>query len=162
MDDMREEHGVEDGLLAGVVEGEGDKQKISAKAVKARLKEIGDDPEFADERDAIEEYDKLLKQQDEIKDRLKTAREDLDKKIDAKYPKLSKDEIRMLVVDDKWLPMLAAAVQGELDRVSQTLTGRIRQLAERYAAPMPKLMEDVDTLASRVDEHLKKMGAVWA
>ena len=50
--------------------------------------------------------------------------------IDAKYPKLTEDEIKTLVVDEKWLATIAAAVQGELDRVSQTLTGRIRQLAD--------------------------------
>ena len=68
---------------------------------------------------------------------------------------------KTLVVDDKWLATIAAAVQGELDRVSQTLTGRIRQLAERYATPLPQLTGEVATLAARVDEHLKKMGAVW-
>ncbi len=52
-------------------------------------------------------------------------------------------------------------MQGELDRVSQTLTGRIRELAERYATPMPQLDEEVETLARRVDEHLKKMGFAW-
>jgi len=70
-------------------------------------------------------------------------------------------EIRALVVDDKWLAQLAADVQSELDRVSQALTARIRQLAGRYAAPLPQLTKDVKTLAARVDEHLKKMGAVW-
>ena len=55
----------------------------------------------------------------------------------------------------------AATVQGELDRVSQTLTGRIRQLAERYATPLPQLTIEVATLVARVDEHLKKMRAVW-
>jgi type I restriction enzyme M protein len=45
--------------------------------------------------------------------------------------------------------------------VSQTLTGRIRQLAERYASTLPKLTGEVATLAARVDEHLKKMGARW-
>jgi len=74
---------------------------------------------------------------------------------------LTEDEIKTLVVDDKWLAALAAAVQGELDRVSQTLTGRIRQLAERYATPLPQLTGEVAMLARRVDEHLKKMGAVW-
>ena len=54
-------------------------------------------------------------------------------------------------MDDKWLAQLSAAVQGELDRVSQTLTGRIRQLAERYAAPLPKLTDEVETLAGRVE-----------
>jgi type I restriction enzyme M protein len=85
----------------------------------------------------------------------------LDAKLDAKYPTLTEDEIKALVVDDKWLASIAAAVQGELDRVSQTLTGRIRQLAERYATPLPQLTDEVATLASRVDEHLKEMGAVW-
>ena len=63
------------------------------------------------------------------------------------------------MVDDKWMARLSAAVQGELDRVSQTLTGRIRELAERYATPLPKLIDEVETLAARVDEHLKRMGA---
>ena len=49
-------------------------------------------------------------------------------------------------------------MQGELDRVSQTLTSRIRQLAERYATPLPQLVEEVEALAAKVDEHLKKMG----
>lgn len=56
---------------------------------------------------------------------------------------------------------LAASVQGELDRVSQALTGRIKQLAERYATTIPQLAGEVETLAARVDEHLKKMGFVW-
>ena len=47
------------------------------------------------------------------------------------------------MVDDKWMARLSAAVQGELDRVSQTLTGRIRELAERYATPLPKLTDEV-------------------
>jgi type I restriction enzyme M protein len=161
LDELREEHGGEEGLLAEVIEGEGDKQKITAKAIKARLKEIGKDPDYADEVKALKGYDALLGAQADTKAKLKAAREDLDAKLHAKYPKLSEDEIKTLAVDDKWLATLAAAVQGELDRVSQTLTGRIRQLAERYAAPLPKLTDEVATLAARVDEHLKKMGAVW-
>ena len=161
LDEQKEEQGGEDGLLAEVIEGEGDKQKITAKAVKARLKEIGKDPEFADERKALEDYAALLDKQADAKSRLKAAQEDLDAKLDAKYPKLTEDEIKTLVVDDKWLATIAAAVQGELDRVSQTLTGRIRQLAERYATPLPQLTDEVATLAARVDGHLKKMGAVW-
>ncbi len=74
------------------------------------------------------------------------------------YARLTEDDIKTLVVDDKWLATLAGAVQGELDRVSQTLTGRIRQLAERYATPLPQLTGEVATLASCVEEHLKKMG----
>ena len=159
---MREENGGEDGLLAEVIEGEGDKQKITAKAVKARLKEIRIDPLYADERAALEQYADLLKQQSDANAKRKAAQEDLDQKIDAKYPRLTEVEIKTLVVDDKWMAYLSTSVQSEIDRISQTLTGRIRQLADRYATPLPKLTEKVEGLAARVEKHLKKMGAVWS
>jgi type I restriction enzyme M protein len=68
---------------------------------------------------------------------------------------------KSLVVDDKWMARLEAALHGELDRVSQTLTGRIRELAERYATPLPQLTDEVGMLAARVEEHLRQMGAAW-
>ncbi len=161
LQEMLEENSGEEGLLAEVIEGEGDKQKITAKAVKARLKEIGKDPDYADERIALQDYAALLDKQTDVKSKLKAAQDDLEAKLDAKYPKLTEEEIKSLVVDDKWLVTLANAVQGELDRVSQTLTGRIRQLAERYATPLPTLTKELSILSARVEEHLKKMGAVW-
>lgn len=161
LQEATEENSGEEGLLTEVIEGEGDKQKITAKAVKARLKEIGKDPDYADERKALQDYAALLDKQTDIKANLKAAQDDLEIKLDAKYPKLTEEEIKQLVVDDKWLATLADAVQGELDRVSQTLTGRIRQLAERYAMPLPTLTKELSTLSALVDEYLKKMGAVW-
>ena len=161
LDEMLEENSGEDGLLAEVIEGEGDKQKIVAKAVKARLKEIGKDPLYEDERVALEAYADLLDQQTKAKAKRKAEQEALDKKIDAKYPKLTEAEIKTLVIDDKWMARLSATVQDEIDRVSQTLTGRVRQLAERYATPLPKLEADVTSLSGRVSGHLKAMGVAW-
>jgi type I restriction enzyme M protein len=161
LEELREEQGGEEGLLSEVIEGEGDKRKITAKAVKARLKEIGKDPDYTDEIKALKEYASLIDQQCDIKIKLQQARHELDAKLHVKYPKLTEDEIKQLVVEDKWLATLTAAVQGELDRVSQTLTSRIRQLAERYAAPLSELINEIDHLAGRVGDHLKKMGAVW-
>ncbi len=159
--ELREENSGEEGLLAEVIEGKGDKQKITEKSVKARLKEIGENPLYADERAVLEVYADLLKQRTKAKAKQKAAQKELDQKIDAKYPKLTTAEIKTLVVDDKWMARLLAAVQGALDRVSQTLTGRIRELAERYATPLPKLADDVEKLGAKVDEHLKQMGVVW-
>ena len=160
LNEMREENSGEDGLLVEVIEGKGDKQKITAKAVKARLKEIGDDSLYAEEHAALEGYADLLKQLSSVKLKHKAAQEDLDKKIDAKYPKLSETEIKMLVIDDKWMTHLSVSLQNEIDHVSQMLTGRIRQLAERYATPLPKLIDEAETLSARVEDHLKMMGAV--
>jgi type I restriction enzyme M protein len=162
LDEMREEHSGEDGLLAEANEAnDGEPLKITAKSLKAALKKIGQTPDDADERKALEAYADLLEQLAETKAQRKAAQEDLDKKIDAKYPKLTEAEIKTLVVDDKWMARLQAAVQGELDRVSQTLTGRIRELAERYAMPLPQLSDEVAILTARVEVHLKRMGAVW-
>ena len=52
-------------------------------------------------------------------------------------------------------------MHGELDRASQTLTTRVRDLAERYASPLPVLSQGVEELTNRVAAHLKKMGASW-
>ena len=103
----------------------------------------------------------LIERQSVIRTKIKEAEEELDRLAYDQYPKLTEAEIQALVVDDKWLTTLAAAVQGELDRVSQTITGRIRQLAERYATPLPQLTDEVAALAAKVDQHLQKMGAVW-
>ncbi|MFH1740625.1 MAG: type I restriction endonuclease subunit M, partial [bacterium] len=158
MEEMAEEHGSEEGLLAEV---KNDKGKVTRAAVTARIKEIKDNAEFADELNVLKEYLALIEKEADAVSRIKDAQKDLEAKVAAKYGKLSEDEIKTLVVDDKWLATIAAAVQSELDHVSQTLTGRIRELADRYATPLPKLTGEVETLAARVDEHLKKMGAVW-
>jgi len=158
MEDLKQEQSGEEGLLADVIDEKG---KISKGAVTARLKEIKGDEDYADERTALEDYLNLVDQKSEADRKLKEAKKALEGKVAAKYGKLTDDEIKTLVVDDKWLAALAAAMQSELDRVSQALTGRIRQLADRYASPLPQLTTEVATLAARVDDHLKKMGAVW-
>jgi type I restriction enzyme M protein len=161
LDDQKEEQGGDGGLLEEAFEKDGDTIKFTAKGLRARIKEIESDREFADERRALKDYATLLEKRTDTKSQLKAAQADLDAKLDAKYPELTEDEIKTLVVDDKWLATIGAAVQGELDRVSQTLTGRIRQLAERYATPLPQLTQEVASLGARVDGHLKKMGSVW-
>ncbi len=158
LEEMAEEHGGEDGLLA---DAKNDKDKITKASVAARLKEIKGDAEAADERKVLTEYLGLAEKAAATSGKVNDAQDALTAKVAAQYGKLTEDEIKKLVVDDKWLTTLAATVQGELDRVSQTLTGRIRQLAERYATPLPQLTGEVTALTARVEAHLKQMGAVW-
>ena len=158
LEEMAEEHGGEDGLLAEV---KNDKGKIPKAAVTARIKEIRGDADFDDEMKMLNECLALIEKEAEADGRIKTARKALEAKVAVQYGKLTEAEIKALVVEDKWLAAMAASVQSELDRVSQALTGRIRELAERYATPLPQLEKEVETLAARVNEHLKKMGAVW-
>lgn len=155
MEELEEENGGEEGLLE---EARTDKGKLTAKSVKDRLKAIRHDRDAADERKLLTEYLALIEEEAAAGKRVKEARKALDEKVTAKYATLAEDEVKGLVVDDKWLATLAADVQTELDRVSQALAGRIRELAERYATPVPRLIVEVDALSARVDEHLRKMG----
>jgi type I restriction enzyme M protein len=66
-----------------------------------------------------------------------------------------------LVVDDQWIGAHGFAEHTELDRVSQTLTRRFRQVADRHATPLPQLEDEVNAFARRVEGHLKKMGSAW-
>ena len=152
--ELEEEHGGEEGCLGAL-------DKIAKGEVNARLKEIKGDKDAKDEITVLKRWLDVAEQETTLKRAVKDQDAALDGLAYAKYPKLTGAEIKTLVVDDKWMARLSAAVQGELDRVSQTLTGRIRELAERYATPLPKLSEEVETLSARVDEHLKKMGASW-
>ena len=158
LEEFEEEHGGNDGLLA---DARNDKDKLTKASVAARLKEIKGDKDGADERQALSDYLALVDKESAASERLSEAQEALNEKVAAKYAKLSEEEIKTLVVEDKWLAALGASVQGELDRVSQTLTARARELAERYVTPLPALMDEVETLSSRMDEHLRQMGAVW-
>ena len=164
LEEQDEEHGGEGGLLE---EGKTDKGKLTAKSVKDRLKALqaltvrAEIAEAQDEIKALKTYAALLELEATASKKAKDAQKALDAKVAAKYEHLTVADIQALVVQDKWLATLTASVQGELDRVSQALTGRIRQLAERYATPLPSVGDEVEVLASRVDEHLKAMGFVW-
>lgn len=152
--ELEEEHGGEEGGLGAL-------DKIAKAEVNARLKEIKGDKEAQDEAAVLKRWLELSERETALKRAVKEQEAALDRLAYEKYPKLTEAEIKTLVVDDKWMARFATAVQGELERVSQTLTGRIRELAERYGTPLPQLTEEVETLAARVEEHLAKMGASW-
>jgi type I restriction enzyme M protein len=159
VEEMNEEHGGEEGLLYEAKPDKGnEKGKVTAKSVKYRLEELKHDPDAADERKLLEQCLGLIEKEAEANRAAKEAKGAINKKTVAKYTKLTETEVKALVVEDKWLARLEADARGELDRVSQSLTGRVKLLAERYAVPMPKLAAEVEALSFKVDEHLKRMG----
>lgn len=155
MEEMAEEQGGEGGLLE---EAKTDKDKFSKASVTARLKEIRTDRDAADERQALQTFLALIDQEAEAGATFKAAQDALMAKVLVKDTKITENEIKALVVDDKWLASIEAAVQDELSWLSQSLTGRVRQLAERYAKPLPKLSAAVEVLAARLENHLRTMG----
>jgi type I restriction enzyme M protein len=156
--ELDEEQGGEEGLLEAA---RNEKGKLTKAGIKARLQDIAFDPESSDECGLLKQYLQLIEQEFTAGKQVREAQKALETKVSAKYKALSESEVKALVVDDKWLSALTADVQGGLDRISQALSGRIKQLAERYTVPLPKLSEEVEVLSGKVDKHLNKMGFVW-
>ncbi|WP_353268201.1 class I SAM-dependent DNA methyltransferase [Gemmatimonas sp.] len=153
--ELEEEHGGEDGYLGAL-------EKVAKTDVSARIKELKNDKDAKDEMAVLKRWLELCDSEAALKRAVREQDAALDALAYAKYATLTVAEIKTLVVDDKWMARLSTAVRGELDRVSQTLTGRIRELAERYATPLPALVDEMVKLSARVDAHLAKMGAVWS
>ena len=128
-----EEHGGEEGLSRRA------RGKIAKSARSMRgSRRVKGDAEAKDEAAVLARWLELPTARPALKRAVREQERRSTQQTYAKYPKLTEAEIKTLVVDDKWMARLSAAVQGELDRVSQTLTGRIRELAERYATPLPQ------------------------
>ena len=52
-------------------------------------------------------------------------------------------------------------IHSEMDRISQRLTQRTKELAERYETPLSTQTKQVADLETAVQGHLQKMGFVW-
>ncbi|WP_373991727.1 type I restriction-modification system subunit M [Duganella sp. BuS-21] len=151
MAEMEEEHGGDDGAFAKL-------DKVNKANVSASLKEIKGDKEAKDEAGALHAWLKLCAQEADLKKSLKEAEAELDALAYGKYRTLVEADIKTLAVEDKWMAAISAAIHGEMDRISQTLTRRVKELAERYETPLPKLVDKVADLSEKVVAHLKKMG----
>ncbi|HOT15878.1 MAG TPA: N-6 DNA methylase, partial [Bacteroidales bacterium] len=156
--ELEEEHNTEEGLFADVPD------KVNKGNVQKRLKAI-DTPklktENAEEIKVLKAYLKLIDDQTAINKKIKEALAELDKKVIERYKTLTEDEIKQLVVDDKWMTVLERDVKTEMERISQRLTQRIKELAERYETTLPQQTTEVAELESKVNTHLQKMGFVW-
>jgi type I restriction enzyme M protein len=149
--ELEEEHGGEEGAFSEL-------EKVNKGSVQARLREIEGDVESKDESAALKDWLKAKTEGDKHKKRLTELQTEVDAKAYAKYPKLSESEVKSLVIDDKWLATLDARIYGEMVRVSQQLTARVKELGELYEARLSQLILQTDELEQKVNSHLKRMG----
>jgi type I restriction enzyme M protein len=158
MEEIKEGYEGDEGLLNDIMN---DKGKITKRDLITRLKELSHNSEDENELAVLEEYLTLLDKETAAKKQIKDANEALSMQVAAKYPELTEANVKTLVVEDKWFDAICSDIKTEVDRVSGELAGRVKQLYERYAVPLPVLSSGVEELSTRVDEHLKKMGFVW-
>jgi len=151
---IEEQDGEEDPLS----EVKNDKGKVTKTEIPKRLKALKGEPESDDEIAALKQCKKLMDNEAAAKKAVKDAQAELDQAVLARYAELTEDEIKQLAVDDKWLVDIRAAIESEVERITNQLAGRVRELEERYAEPLPAIEREVEALAARVTGHLEKMG----
>jgi type I restriction enzyme M protein len=152
IEELVEEHGGEGGLLADALTEAG---KLTAASVKARIKSGEAEPE---EAKLLKLVAKLMTAETAAKKAVKEAEEALTEATLKKYPELTEDEIRALVVDDKWLTDIAELIEAEIEARTEQLTARVRVLTERYGQTLPEIAANVSSISLRVAEHLKSLG----
>ena len=155
---IEEEHAGEEGLLNYATN---DKGGITKTTITTFIKANKNN---ADEKEAValaKTVLDLFTKEASLKKALKAKVTELDEATLAKFKTLTEAEVRSLVVEDKWLASLHAAIQTEIDAISQRLTGRIKELADRYENTMGELDNQTQTLEEKVSAHLENMGLVW-
>ena len=152
--ELEEEHSGEEGYFAEF-------ERINKASIQARIRELMFEQESEDERAVLNQYLDLTEKLKNLRATINALEHSLDDKLYKKYPKLNTDDIKTLVVDDKWMQSLDEAINGEVDQISQHLTNRIKELADRYETPMPDINKEVEELEDKVNAHLDKMGFSW-
>ena len=152
--ELEEEYSGEEGFLTAL-------DKINKAEITKRLKEIKQDREAKEEAVILKKWLDLDLEQAELKARIKKMEEDSDKRAYEKYPMLTEKDVKSIVANHKWLPAIEVTLQTELDRVSQQLMGRVKELVDRYDSPLPLIDKEIKALEEKVNGHLKKMGFLW-
>lgn len=157
LDEFVEEQSGEDGVLADcITDG-----KIVEKSVKDKVKNLKSTDKDSEELALLLEYQTTvaeLKQQNKTVKELAVAFESM---IEEKYSDLTEEEIKDLLLNKKWFADIYAGINELFVAVSNSLTNRLIELAERYELTLPELEKNVDDYESRVTKHLKRMGFVW-
>ena len=158
LDELTEEQTGEDGVLFDCLN---DKDAVDSKQVAAKQKDLKKSAPKSEEYKLLVEYSNLVKR---VKDQNKAIKElnaELDDRVRAKYPELTMEEIKELLVNRKWYYTIFAGIKSLYDTTSHNMANRIVELAERYENTLPKLTQDAETYEVKVKAHLERMGFEW-
>lgn len=142
-----------------------DKGNVNASSVKARiaiLRETTPVPErYAEDYEQLMSLYNLMVKNDEQSKLVKVLKVQLDEKAKEKYTVLAMEEIKELLVNKKWYYSIFDGIDALYVAISNSITNRIVELAERYEDTLPALSATVDEYEAKVKSHLERMGFVW-
>jgi len=161
LNEFEEEHSTEtaDGeapLLSEVMDEDG---KISKKNVQARLKELSKND--IQEKEVLTQWMELYDEISKINKQIKQLQENLYKQVLTQYQALSEEEIKEMVINDKWMHSLEKNINDYIQKIATRLSTRIKELTERYETPLSDIEKEVKEYTQKVKEHLVKLGIEW-
>jgi type I restriction enzyme M protein len=149
-----EEHGSEDGPLSEAM----DDDKITKALAAARLKVARWESPDAEELDILHYLLKLYDVEAVAKKSAKEAQAKLDLATFKQYGKLGEDEIKTLVLNDKWQAAVLRRISSEVESLTLDLVVRLNELGGRYAETIGQLDQSLYRIATKIEGHLAAMG----
>lgn len=133
--------------------------KVNVAAVKRFLKELKKcRPVPTDSVDVCNQYLAIADELAETKKTTKQLIAKLTSAVEEKYPKLTEEEIKDMVVNDKWHTAIVGKTIEEAYGVQFRIEEDVKTLVARYEHKLSDVEAGVDELEKRVMSHLAKMG----
>ena len=152
LEEFIEERTGEGGLLEAAANDKGTVTKSAN-----RLKALRDESETDRERAALTRCLALTQAKSKTDKAVRDAQAELDARVLARYAALTHAEIETLVIEDKWFADIRHMIDGVVQRLTQHLAVRVKELEERYAQTLPALEREVATFGAKVAGHLKRI-----
>lgn len=127
-------------------------------ALDEMLEAVGDDEDEQSEVKKSTGYKKIDKEKTAFNKSLKEKRAILTDAVVKKYAALNEDEIKMLVVERKWLTSVVNGCEALMQNVTHQISSDVTALAERYEATLKETEANVKDLEQQVLLSLKDMG----
>ncbi|GAA7295108.1 type I restriction-modification system subunit M [Helicobacter pylori] len=146
LDEFIEEHSNEEGLFYEL--------KINESVLKKELKNATDLEDKKILKTALE----LLEAKNKALKMKNKAYEELELKAFHQYKNLEINEIKDLIIKDKWLNSLKNALENKILKRINAFTSALNEIISSYSNSLLELDKEVKESESKVLEHLKDLG----
>lgn len=158
LDEFVEENTGDDGFLNEYMN---EKDAIDVKAVNAKLKELKKTAPESEEYKILFTYAEFLAKVKEYTKIVKELNIALDEAEKGKYAELTIDEVKELLVNQKWYYTIFDGISELYSATSHSMANKISELANRYADTLPSIEKEVEEYEAKVKFHLERMGFEW-
>ncbi len=135
--------------------------KITDTSLNKRKKLLETTGRQKEELDIIVRYTDIKQEISAAKSVIKVCNTELKEAVQKRYETLTPDEVKDIVINDKWYGTLSKRLDGQMQQVGQQLTSSVIALVERYENTLSEIDRDIENLEQKVNIHLKAMGFKW-